>query len=199
MRPSPTWGGTKGLRGAPWDYTWRSWRRLGPCVGPAVHPLVSPAVPCGVPVGCSGAGTSLLHPRRVPIPTAPTGETGLISGCTPRCHHGDPPSGPFQGPHHRDRDGQGVGTARPIPPLPLAPLGECFQPLSLSPCLFFMAFLGAVPSCGSGAAHSEPCCLACLGFPPGHAPAPAAPRGLARTCRAGREARPHRAGEQQKL
>lgn len=138
-------------------------------------------------------------PRRVPIPAAPAGETGLISGCTPRYHGVDPPSGPFRGPHHRDRDDQGVGTTRPIPPLPLAPLGECFQPLSLTPCLFFMAFLGGVPSCGSGAARSEPCCLACLSFPPGHAPAPAVPRGLARTCRAGREARPHRAGEQQKL
>lgn len=38
------------------------------CVGPAVHPRVSPAVPCGVPAGCSGAGTSLLHPGLVCTP-----------------------------------------------------------------------------------------------------------------------------------
>lgn len=68
VRPSPTWGGTKGLGGAPWDHTWRSWRGLRPCVGPAVHPLVFPAVPCGVPAGCSGAGTSLLHPGLVCAP-----------------------------------------------------------------------------------------------------------------------------------
>lgn len=79
-------------------------------------------------------------PRRVPIPAAPAGETGLISGCTPRYHGVDPPSGPFRGPHHRDRDDQGVGTTRPIPPLPLAPLGECFQPLSLAPVCFLWHF-----------------------------------------------------------
>lgn len=79
-------------------------------------------------------------PRRVPIPAAPAGETGLISGCTPRYHSVDPPSGPFRGPHHRDRDDQGVGTTRPIPPLPLAPLGECFQPLSLTPFVFYGIF-----------------------------------------------------------